>query len=67
MDAIIQVFEDWSFAKDKKKAVLAIFIDFAKAFDLVDHEILLEKLSKHALAYIVDRILSDRAPPASCY
>ena len=46
MDAIIQVIEDWSLAKDNKNAVFAIFFDFSKAFDLVDHVILLEKLQK---------------------
>ena len=30
--------------------VLAISFDFAKAFDLGDHEILLEKISKHGVA-----------------
>ena len=38
MGAIIQVVEDWSLAKDRKYTVFAIFFDFAKAFDLVDHE-----------------------------
>ena len=44
MDAITQVIEDWSLAKEQHKTVLAIFFDFAKAFDLVGHEILLNKL-----------------------
>ena len=44
MDAITQVIEDWSLAKEQHKTVLAIFFDFAKAFDLVDHEVLLNKL-----------------------
>lgn len=47
LDVIIQVVEDWSNAKEHKKSVLAIFFDFSKAFDLVDHEIMLQKLSKH--------------------
>jgi len=46
MDAIIQVIEDWSNGKDNKNCVFALFLDFAKAFDLVNHEILLEKLVK---------------------
>ena len=46
MGAIIQVIEDSSFSVDRSKSVLAISIDFSKAFDLVDPELLLEKLLK---------------------
>ena len=63
MDAIIQVVEDWSKSKDRNLIVLAIFFDFAKAFDLVDHEVLLEKLNKQLPGWLVSWIaayLSDR-------
>ena len=46
VDAVIQVIDDWGFAVDRNIKLLAIFFDFAKAFDLVDHEVLLEKLQK---------------------
>ena len=46
MGAIIQVIEDSSFSVDRSKSVLVISIDFSKAFDLVDPELLLEKLLK---------------------
>ena len=64
MDAIVQVIEDWSFSVDRSKSVLAIFFDFSNAFDLVDHELLLEKLLKIELptwlvswiaSYLIDR------------
>ena len=62
-DAIIKVIEDWSEAKDKQQSTHAVFFDFAKAFDLVDHKILLEKLTKQLpewvpswiAAYLTDR------------
>ena len=44
MDAILTVIDDWGQAMDSKQTITAIFFDFAKAFDLVDHELLLEKL-----------------------
>ncbi|XP_065658804.1 uncharacterized protein LOC136083336 [Hydra vulgaris] len=44
MDAIIQIIEDWSHAKDNNKSIYAIFFDFEKAFDLVSHDKLLLKL-----------------------
>jgi len=44
MDAIVKVVFDWCRAKDLGESVTAIFFDFAKAFDLVDHVLLLRKL-----------------------
>ena len=46
MDAIVQVIDDWGETKDRKDEITAIFFDFAKAFDLVDHGVLLEKLDR---------------------
>ena len=67
MDAIINVIEDWSRAKDEQLSTHAIFFDFAKAFDLVDHKVLLEKLSKNApgVAYLMARRLLNRPPTKS--
>ena len=62
-DAIVQVIEDWSHASDKNDPIVAIFFDFAKAFDLVDHETLLEKLTKRLPKWLISWIaeyLSDR-------
>ena len=44
MDAIIKLIDDMSMAIDIKEPILAIFFDFLKAFDLVDHKRLLSKL-----------------------
>ena len=45
-DAVIQVIDDWGNAIDQNKSIQAVFFDFSKAFDLVDHMILLKKLTK---------------------
>jgi hypothetical protein len=63
MDAILTVMDDWGHAIDQKLPIIAIFFDFAKAFDLVDHEILLEKLQKILPEWLVSWIavyLSNR-------
>ena len=49
MDALIQVIDDWEYAIDHKKSIHAVFFDFQKAFDIVDHTILLRKLQKFNL------------------
>ena len=44
-DAIVQVLYDIGYAMDNGKPIIAIFFDFAKAFDLVPHDRLLRKLA----------------------
>jgi len=39
----------WNKAVDEGQSVRAVFIDFAKAFDYVDHKVLLEKLMEFNL------------------
>lgn len=36
-------------ALDKKKQVLGLFVDFSRAFDYVDHDLLLAKLSRYGI------------------
>ena len=43
--ALVKLVDDWTKCIDKGKMIGALFIDFGKAFDLVDHNILLRKLS----------------------
>ena len=41
--ALIDMTHHWNKAVDEGQSVRAVFIDFAKAFDHVDHNVLLEK------------------------
>ena len=62
-DAILGVIDDFEAAIDRNDPIVAIFFDFAKAFDLVDHELLLKKISEYLPEKIVSWIaayLTDR-------
>lgn len=43
---LLSLAEDWSTALDNKKHVHTVFLDAAKAFDRVDHSLLLQELSE---------------------
>ena len=61
---LFDIFDKISSAIDRKEHSVGIFLDFSKAFDTVDHNILLDKLSHYgirglALA-LIKSYLSDR-------
>ncbi len=56
MGAISKVIFDWGLALDAKDPIVAIFFDFAKAFDLVQHDLLLSKLEKTLEPFLVSWI-----------
>jgi hypothetical protein len=55
MDALIQVIEEWNRATDEGRTTHAVFFDFKKAFDLINHLILLTKLDQ-----LLPKLLTSR-------
>ena len=47
--ALLQIVDDISSSLDNNNITVGIFIDLAKAFDTVDHEILLTKLNHYGI------------------
>ena len=42
--ALIKVVDSWKSAVDDKKYTVAVFLDLRKAFDIIDHSVLLKRL-----------------------
>ena len=53
-DAVLTLLDDIYEGLENRKNVLTVFIDFSKAFDLVDHKILLFKLPHYGFRGIVN-------------
>ena len=60
--ALVKMTKDWRNSIDNKEAVAAVAVDFSKAFDAINHRLLLAKLkaygfSPHAMmsAYLLGR------------
>ena len=62
--AVRQLYDDFLENLDKKKIACSVFIDLRKAFDTVDHEILLKKLENYGFRGIplqlIQSYLTDR-------
>ena len=43
--ALLQVTEDWKNSIDNREAIAAVAVDLSKAFDAINHRLLLEKKS----------------------
>ena len=60
--ALLQVTEDWKNSIDNREAIAAVAVDLSKAFDAINHRLLLEKLkaygfSLHALEMMSSYLL----------
>ena len=47
--ALVKLIDQWMACLDKGRLVGALFIDFRKAFDVVNHSVLLKKLSMYTI------------------
>ena len=63
MTALLHLTNDWYLNIDNGLTNLVVFLDLAKAFDTVSHDILLKNLELYGLkSLMLDRFLSDRQP-----
>ena len=54
--ALMELTEEISSAIDKKHYLVSIFVDLKKAFDTIDHTILLHKLSKYGIRGVAHQL-----------
>ena len=47
--ALLKMTEDWTNSIDNKEAVAAVAVDLSKAFDAINHRLLLAKLKAYGL------------------
>ena len=57
--ALVDMLHHWHRAHDEGHSVRVLFVDYAKAFDHVDHNIVLQKLKSYGVPdFIVHRMMS---------
>ena len=56
---ILEFLEDVTSSLDKKKTTIGVFIDLKKAFDTIDHTLLLKKLQCYGIRGLVNNWLKS--------
>ena len=68
--ALVKLVDQWLSCIDKGDIIGTIFVDFRKAFDLVDHSILIDKLALYRLSPVTlkwfQSYLSSRKQAIAC-
>ena len=54
--AILELVEEMTTAMDNSRSSIAVFIDLKKAFDTVDHNILLKKTTEDSMSLLMAQI-----------
>ena len=47
---LVKTFENWKIALDKSESVCALFMDLSRAFDTINHDLLLAKLKAYGFS-----------------
>ena len=50
--ALIKIINDWLSAINENKIAVSLLLDFSKAFDLVDHSLLIHKLKLYNISFL---------------
>lgn len=50
---LIELIEEVTNSTDKKKYAVGVFIDLKKAFDIINHDILLNKMERYCIRVVV--------------
>ena len=48
--ALLQITEDWKNSIDNREAIVAVAVDLSKAFDAINHRLLLQKLKAYSFS-----------------
>ena len=64
LTALLQIYDGWLSAAESRELSASLFLDLSAAFDIIDHRILLEKLSLYGVSHrslsILNSYLSER-------